>query len=128
VKETIIALVPLVTGVVWLLSFIALLDIPLDVVSIISLVVVSGVIVDYGIGVTYEYQYNLKIGTLIAVSLSAVTTVFGSGVLLFAKHPLLFSIGVAMTTSVLVGFITAVLVIPPLCDLLANARRRTATP
>lgn len=127
VREMIIALVPLLTGVIWLLSFMALLDIPLDVVSIISLVVVSGVIVDYGIGVTYEYQYNLKIGTLIAVSLSAVTTVLGSGVLLFAKHPLLFSIGVAMTTSVLVGYVTAILVIPSLCDLLVGNRRKAVT-
>jgi predicted exporter len=126
VKEMIIALTPLLTGIIWLLSFMALFGIPLDVVSIISLVVVSGVIVDYGIGVTYEYQYNLKIGTLIAVSLSAITTVLGSGVLLFAQHPVLFSIGVAMTSSVFIGYLTAILVVPPLCDLLVRNRRRQA--
>jgi hypothetical protein len=87
IKETLIALTPLVTGVIWLAGFMAILDIPLDVVNIIGMVVVSGVIVDYGMGVTYEYRNKLKIGTVTAVSLSAITTILGSGVLLFASHP-----------------------------------------
>lgn len=126
IREMLIALVPLFTGIIWLTGFMALLDIPLDVVSIIGIVIVSGVIVDYGIGVTYEYQYNLKIGTIMAVSLSAVTTILGSGVLLFAKHPVMFSIGVGMTVSVLTGYLTSILVVPSLCDLLVKRRRREA--
>jgi predicted exporter len=128
ITETIIALVPLVTGIVWLAGFMVLLHIPLDVVNIIGIVVVTGVIVDYGIGVTYEYQYNLKIGTILAVSLSAITTILGSGVLLFAKHPVMFSIGVGMTVSVLTGYLTSILVVPSLCDLLVKTRRREAKP
>lgn len=127
VKETVIALTPLVTGVIWLAGFMAVLDIPLDVVNIIGMVVVSGVIVDYGMGVTYEYRNKLKIGTVTAVSLSAITTILGSGVLLFASHPVLFSIGVSMTVSVLAGYLTSILVVPPLCDLFASARTTERT-
>jgi predicted exporter len=127
VKETIIALTPLITGVIWLAGFMAVLDIPLDVVNIIGMVVVSGVIVDYGMGVTYEYRNKLKIGTVTAVSLSAITTILGSGVLLFADHPVLFSIGVSMTVSVLAGYLTAILVVPPLCDLFMSARTAETT-
>jgi predicted exporter len=128
VRETIIALVPLFTGIIWLAGFMVLLHIPLDVVNIISIVIVSGVIVDYGIGVTYEYQYNLKIGTVMAVSLSAVTTILGSGVLLFARHPVMFSIGVGMTVSVFTGYLTSILVVPALCDLFVKSNRREARP
>jgi len=128
IRETIIALVPLITGILWLAGFMVLLHIPLDVVNIIGIVIVSGVIVDYGIGVTYEYQYNLKIGTVMAVSLSAITTILGSGVLLFAKHPVMFSIGVGMTVSVFTGYLTSILVVPALCDLFVKSRRREARP
>jgi predicted RND superfamily exporter protein len=126
VREMIIALVPLLTGIIWLAGFMVLLQIPLDVVNIISIVVVSGVIVDYGIGVTYEYQYRLKIGTIMAVSLSAVTTILGSGVLLFARHPVMFSIGVGMTVSVFTGYLTSILVVPSLCDMFVKEHRREA--
>jgi predicted RND superfamily exporter protein len=126
-KETLIALTPLVTGVIWLAGFMAILDIPLDVVNIIGMVVVSGVIVDYGMGVTYEYRNKLKIGTVTAVSLSAITTILGSGVLLFAGHPVLFSIGVSMTVSVLAGYLTSILVVPPLCDMFASTRPGVST-
>jgi predicted RND superfamily exporter protein len=128
IRETIIALVPLFTGIIWLAGFMVLLEIPLDVVNIIGIVIVTGVIVDYGIGVTYEYQYNLKIGTIMAVSLSAITTILGSGVLLFAKHPVMFSIGVGMTVSVFIGYLTSILVVPSLCDLLVKKRRQEAKP
>ena len=128
IRETVIALVPLFTGILWLAGFMVLLHIPLDVVNIIGIVIVSGVIVDYGIGVTYEYQYNLKIGTVMAVSLSAITTILGSGVLLFARHPVMFSIGVGMTVSVFTGYLTSILVVPALCDLFVKSRRREARP
>jgi len=128
IRETIIALVPLFTGIIWLAGFMVLLHIPLDVVNIIGIVIVTGVIVDYGIGVTYEYQYNLKIGTIMAVSLSAVTTILGSGVLLFAKHPVMFSIGVGMTVSVFIGYLTSIFVVPSLCDMFVKTRRREAKP
>jgi predicted exporter len=126
VREMIIALVPLFTGIIWLAGFMVLLHIPLDVVNIIGIVVVSGVIVDYGIGVTYEYQFRLKIGTIMAVSLSAVTTILGSGVLLFARHPVMFSIGVGMTVSVFTGYLTSILVVPSLCDMFVKEHRREA--
>jgi preprotein translocase subunit SecF len=49
-------------------------------------------------------------------------------VLLFASHPVLFSIGVSMTVSVLAGYLTSILVVPPLCDLFASRRIAGATP
>jgi predicted exporter len=124
-RETLIALVPLVTGVVWLLGFMSLFNMPLNVVNIIAGVIASGVIVDYGLGITYEYRYNLNFGTVMAMTLSAASNVIGAGALLFAKHPALYSTGIAMVICMVVGYLSSVLVVPSFCSLMATARKGT---
>ena len=116
-KETLISLVPLLTGAVWLLAFMAIFNMPLNVVSIVAGIIASGVIVDYGIGITYEYSHNLHFGTMMAMTLSAASNVIGAGALLFALHPAFFSTGVAMVVSMVVGYLSSVIVIPSLCRL-----------
>ncbi len=127
VKETLIALVPLVTGIVWLMGLMSLLNLPLNVVNILAAIITCGVIVDYGIGMTYEYQYDLKIGTVIAVSLSAVTTIIGAGVLLFAKHPALFSTAVAMVICLLAGYLSSITVVPALLSIFLKSSLQKQT-
>jgi predicted RND superfamily exporter protein len=94
------------------------LKIPLNVINIVASIVSTGVIVDYGLGITYQYRHKLRTGTIIAVSLSAATNVIGTGALLFAKHPALYSTGVAMLICILTGYLSAILVVPPLCSLI----------
>jgi len=122
-KETFIALVPVITGVIWLGGIMSLFKMPLNVVNIVAAIVTTGVIVDYGLGITYEYRYNLRIGTVIAVTLSAGSNVIGSGALLFAKHPALYSTGVAMVICMVSGYLSSVIVIPSLCSILGTARQ-----
>jgi predicted exporter len=117
-KYTLISLVPLVTGVVWFVGIMSLLKIPLNVINIVASVVSTGVIVDYGIGITYQYRHNLRTGTIIAVTLSAATNVIGTGALLFAKHPALHSTGVAMFICIITGYLSTILVVLPLCSML----------
>ncbi len=124
--ETFIALVPVLTGVVWLVGIMALFHMPLNVVNLVAAIVTTGVIVDYGIGMTYEYRYNLRIGTVIAVTLSAVTNVIGAGVMLFARHPALYSTGVAMVICMVAGYLSSVIVVPSLCSLVSSARKEPA--
>ena len=123
-RETLISLVPILTGIVWFVGIMSMLDIPLNAVNIIAAIVSTGVIVDYGIGVTYEYRYNLRIGTVIAVTLSAATNIIGSGVLLFAKYPALYSTGVALVICMITGYFSAVVVVPALCSLMDSGRER----
>lgn len=122
--ETLIALVPVLTGVVWLVGIMALFHMPLNVVNLVAAIVTTGVIVDYGIGMTYEYRYNLRIGTVIAVTLSAVTNVIGAGVMLFARHPALYSTGVAMVICMVAGYLSSVIVVPSLCSLAASQKEQ----
>lgn len=122
-QETLIALVPVVTGVVWLVGIMALCGIPLNVVNIVATIISTGVIVDYGLGMTYEYRNNLRIGTVMAVTLSAATNVIGTGAMLFAKHPALYSTGVAMVICMVTGYLSAVIVIPSLCSLMGTSKQ-----
>jgi predicted exporter len=122
-KYTLIALVPLLTGVVWLVGIMSLFHIPLNVINIVAAIVSTGVIVDYGLGIAYEYRHNLRTGTMIAVSLSAATNVIGCGALLFAKHPALYSTGVAMVISMVTGYLSAVFVIPSFCKMLEGKEK-----
>lgn len=123
-RETLISLVPILTGIVWFVGIMSMLNIPLNAVNIIAAIVSTGVIVDYGIGVTYEYRYNLRIGTVIAVTLSAATNIIGSGVLLFAKYPALYSTGVALVICMITGYFSAVVVVPAFCRLMDSGRDR----
>ena len=125
-KETLIALVPLLTGTVWMLGIMSLFGMPLNIVNIVAGVIASGVIVDYGVGITYEYQHNLHFGTVMAMTLSAASNVIGAGALLFARHPALYSTGVAMVISMVVGYLSSVLVVPSFCSILYRTRKAEA--
>jgi len=56
-----------------------------------------------------------------AVSLSAATTFVGAGVLLFAEHPALFSIGITLVIGVLAGYLSSVFVIPAFQRILSTS-------
>jgi predicted RND superfamily exporter protein len=107
------------------MGIMALFKLPLNVVNVVAAIVTTGVIVDYGLGITYEYRYNLRIGTVVAVTLSAVTNIIGAGVLLFAKHPALYSTGVAMVICMVAGYLSSVIVVPSLCSIMGTSRKET---
>jgi predicted exporter len=108
------ALVPVITSILWLLGFIYMSDLTLNIANLFAGIVVMGLCIDYGIFMTYNYQHNLRKSAIIAISISAVTTLIGAGVLLFAKHPALFSSGITLFIGVLAGYISAIFVIPSL--------------
>jgi predicted exporter len=114
VRLTALALVPVVTGVVAILGMVPALGLSLDAPSLISAMVAIGLCIDYGIFMVYQRHYHLETGTQAAVTLSALTTLIGAGALLFARHPLLFSVGSTMVTGVLAGYLSAMLVLPSL--------------
>ncbi|WP_455382162.1 hypothetical protein [Salinispira pacifica] len=113
-RLTVLALVPVVTGVTAVLGMIPVLGMSLTAPSVISAMVVVGLCIDYGIFVVYDCHHDLRAGTHTAVTLSAVTTLIGTAALLLARHPVLFSIGVTMVTGVLGGYLSSMLVVPSL--------------
>jgi len=113
-KKSLLALVPVATSVLILLGFMSLTGFSLNIANMIAGIVAMGLCIDYGIFMTYRYRHELKRSAVQAVSISAITTLIGAGVLLFAKHPALYSIGITLVVGVAAGFISSIIVIPAL--------------
>ncbi len=121
-----IGLVPALSGCVWVVGVHALTGHKLNIANLIAGVVVMGLCIDYGIFMTHAYVHRSEAGTTMAVTLSAVTTLTGAGVLLFARHPVLLSIGRTLVTGVVTGYIAAMVGVPALCRLwLATGKEAT---
>ncbi len=121
---TLIALVPALTGVIGLLAVLVALDRPLDVANLISGIVVFGLCIDFGVHILHSCQHHENRSTRIAVTFAAMTTLIGAGVLLFAKHPALYSIGLTLVIGVGLGYVAAMWVVPALCALLPEERKK----
>ena len=111
-RLTTLAMVPVATALALIAGVTALAGLALNIPSVIAAMVVVGIVSDYGMFMVYYCKYKYQTGTITAVTLAAVTTLIGAGVLLFAQHPVLFSIGVTLTTGVLAGYLSSLLIIP----------------
>jgi len=112
IRMAAIALLPAISGVAGMLSLMVCLNHPLNVANLIAGIVVIGLCIDYGIFVTFACKREHRAGTGTAITLSAATTLAGAGVLLFAQHPALFSVGLTLSAGVLFGYLSAMLVVP----------------
>jgi len=117
-----IGLVPALAGCVWVVGIHGMTGHKLNIANLIAGVVVMGLCIDYGIFMTHAYRHRSEAGTTMAVTLSAITTLTGAGVLLFARHPVLLSIGRTLVTGVLAGYIAAMAGVPALCRLWLGER------
>jgi predicted exporter len=123
VALTLIALVPAITGVIGLLAILAVMNRPLDVANLISGIVVFGLCIDFGVHILHSWQHQANRATRMAVTFAALTTLIGAGVLLFAHHPALYSIGLTLVIGVGLGYVAAMWVVPALCALLPANRK-----
>jgi len=120
IRETLIALVPPLTGVIWLFGIMAMIGLTVNVANMVAGVLAIGLTSDYGIFMTYRSRGEVKAGTVLAITLCTVTTLIGAGVLIFASHPALSSVGITMVIGVGSGFLSSILVVPKLCDVTAT--------
>jgi len=118
------ALVPVVTSTLWLAGGVAALGLKLNVANLVAFIVVMGLCVDYGIFMAHRStrprEEQQASGTVLAVTLSAISSLIGAGVLIFASHPALFSIGVTLVIGLGSGYLSSVLVVPWVAKALAS--------
>ena len=100
IELTLLAFIPMVVSWIWILGLAALLGIPFNFVNIIITTIIFGLGDDFSVFVTdgliSEHRNGKKIlgSYQTAITLSALTTIVGTGVLIFAKHPALYSISI----------------------------------
>lgn len=95
---TILSFLPMVISWIWILGIAALLGIKFNFVNVVITTFIFGLGDDFSIFVTegllskYKYGKDTLRSYQSAIVLSACTTIVGTGVLIFAKHPAIHSI------------------------------------
>ena len=127
-------LLPIGFGLLWTMGLMGLLVLPINVANCVFVIFVIGMGEDYSVFLATSKMdewrgHPARIhATSASVLISAATTIFGFAVLVFAHHPVLFSMG----TTVLIGMVSAfiaTLVITPACmDLLLFRPQPTGAP
>ena len=124
IELVVATLLPLLVGLLWTLGLMGWLGLPINIMNCVFVIFIIGIGEDYSVFLATSKLDEWRghppriHATSASVMISALTTIFGFAVLIFARHPVLFSMG----TTVLLGMVcafAATLVITPLCmDLL----------
>lgn len=122
-----LTVVPVVLSAVWLFGTMAILDIPISLITAMVGSITIGIGVDYSIHISERYWQErtngLGInealrrtvsGTGSALVSSAITTAIGFGVLSFALLPALRHFGFVLAVGVVYSLVTAVYILPSL--------------
>ncbi len=122
IELALISFIPMVVTWVCILGLMGLLGIEFNIINIIISTLIFGLGDDYSIfitdGLIEKYKYGkLKINSIkTSIYLSAITTIIGLGILIFAKHPALRSIAMVSV----IGILSILLVSQTLQPLLFN--------
>jgi len=112
IELTLISFIPMVVSWIWILGVASILDIKFNFINIILATFIFGLGDDFSIFITDGLQKKYKYGTRVlkhyksGIILSSISTIIGTGILIFTEHPALRSIALV---SVL-GIITIVFI------------------
>jgi predicted exporter/trans-aconitate methyltransferase len=130
VRLTVMTLLPLVFAYICTLGTLNLIGHPLDIPGLMLTVVILGLGVDYTIyTVCGRRRYGAATHTSYvlvksAVLLSAASTLIGFGVLCFAEHATLKSIGITSLCGIGYSFLGTILILPPLLEAYLKRQNR----
>lgn len=135
IELTLMAFLPMLVSWVWILGIMGLLGIKFNIINIIVSTLIFGLGDDYSIfimdGLLQEYKTGEKNLSSFksSILLSAITTIAGLGVLIFAKHPALQSIAIISVVGILCVVLVAQVCIPLLfAFLIKNRTQRKVYP
>ena len=130
VSLTLITSIPIVLTWVLTIGIMGLFGIEFTIFNIIISSFIFGLGIDYSIFMTNalikDYTYGTKeINTYkISIILSVITTILGVGVLIFAKHPALYSISIVSLIGILITAFVAFTVQPLLFNVFIKDRAK----
>jgi predicted exporter len=107
-------LLPVGAAMCAVLTVFKLAGMSLNIFHAIALPLVICLSVDYGIFILANLEGRLHRESRMGVFLSGITTLFGFGVLLLAKHPALHSLGLSVSVGLIAAMLTALAVLPRL--------------
>ncbi|MCX6936107.1 MAG: MMPL family transporter, partial [Verrucomicrobia bacterium] len=117
IDDLLLTLLPLGMGILWMFGILGFLGIQLNPANIVTLPMILGIGVAYGVYVVDRYDEEKKVrifesSTGKAVILSALTTLFGFGSMLTGQYRGLVSLGLVMSLGVICTLICAMGILP----------------
>lgn len=128
IELTLVSFIPMFISWIWILGIMALAGIQFNIVNIIVSALIFGLGDDYSLfimdGLLQEYKTGKKNLSSFksSIFLSAITTIAGLGVLIFAQHPALRSIAFISIIGILSVVIMSQVLIPFLFSVLITNR------
>ena len=94
----------------------------LNLVSLFSLAMLTGLVLDYGLFALHARKVPGSLPT--AMLLSALTSIAATAALTTSRHPVMFHTGIVLSVGILLTALTALLVVPSLLQCAASLRTR----
>jgi 1-acyl-sn-glycerol-3-phosphate acyltransferase len=130
IELTVITFFPMFITWIWILGIMSILRIEFNIINVMVSTFIFGLGDDYSIfimdGLQQDYRSGKKTMSSIRTSifLSAITTIAGLGVLIFAKHPALRSIASISIIGIACVFVMSQTIEPYLFRMLITSRTR----
>lgn len=130
IELALVSFIPMFITWIWILGIMALFGIQFNIINIILSALIFGLGDDYSLfimdGLLQEYKTGKEnlASYKSSILLSAITTVVGLGVLIFAKHPALKSIALISIIGMICVVLISLILIPFFFNLLITKRTR----
>ncbi len=117
-----IIIIPGFTATLWFAGLAAASGTAVNIASCFGMIILIGLVIDYGIFSLHHFSANNHSTISTAIFLSAITTLFTSGALLFSRHPVLLHTGLVLFCEILFAALTALYVVPALMIVLRKKK------
>jgi predicted RND superfamily exporter protein len=124
-----LAVLPLGVAVVFTLGVMVLLDIPFNPANVVTLPLVIGIGVAYGIYTVDRWRESPEMNLFMsstgkAVVMSALTSMVGFGSMMISKYEGLYSLGLLMTIGIGMCLISSTVILPQVLYCLNQFKKR----
>ena len=136
-RYTLMAMTPLITGILFLFGLMGFMQIPLNSANMIILPLILGIGIDDGVHIVHDYRrrdktkpFRISPSTAGALTMTSLTSILGFCSLMTAEHRGLQSLGMVLTMGVACCMFTSLSILPTILTraskwgLYREARRR----
>jgi uncharacterized protein len=126
-KESALALLPLVLGLVWTIGLMHVLGLKFNLANVWGLPLIIGISAEFGLNIVLRYLEGRSHGgplvarsTVMGVTLNGLTTMVGFGSLMIAAHRGIYGLGLLLTIGSACGLVASLVVLPVILRLVTR--------
>lgn len=111
-KKIFLTLFPVFFAILLTLLSLVILDVAVNIIALFSMVLLTGLGLDYGIFIINNHGKNNFYSSLYAIIISAWTTIFSFGILILSSNEALKSIGIVITLGMFYILVASIVILP----------------